>query len=42
MFTLLKVTIFDAGFWIGGALFALAEAGWLYYNGSTLIWKKKK
>ncbi|MFA5150769.1 MAG: hypothetical protein WC433_07740 [Candidatus Omnitrophota bacterium] len=40
MITLLKVTIFNAGFWIGGALFSLAVVGYLYSVGNDLSWKK--
>jgi hypothetical protein len=41
MFTLLKITIFNAGFWIGGVLFTLGVVGYLYSTGSKLNWKKE-
>ena len=42
MVTLLKVTLFDAGFWIGGILFSLGVVGYLYSVGNQLVWKRAK
>lgn len=42
MISLLKLTLFNAGFWIGGALFTLGVVGYLYSVGNQLVWKKVK
>ena len=41
MLGLLKIVL-SAKFWIGAAIAALGVVGYLYYNGSTLKWKKDK
>lgn len=39
MITLIKI-VFSGNFWIGAVVATLAVVGYLYYNGSTLKWKK--
>jgi hypothetical protein len=41
MVGLLKIVL-SANFWIGFVVASLGVTGYLYYTGSTLIWKKAK
>jgi energy-converting hydrogenase Eha subunit B len=42
MISLLKLTLFNGGFYVGVVIAILAVVGYLYSTGSTLIWKVKK
>jgi hypothetical protein len=42
MIALLKLTLFNGGFYLGVVVAVLSVVGYLYSTGSTLIWKVKK